>query len=438
MGALLPNQNEPTKFAQIYFLGPNEQIDRRNEIFSELSRNLCRSIQEILYVHNPYVHIFDHASQYLNTNPANELSIVFFQHRITQTTDIRRYNQPTVNEVAALVVGTERDRMALNREIYIYKKNEDNENRLQIINDNQACYDALHYVLMFPYGSPGWAPHLYTKHTITEQPNLINTNQNRNQDNNNNEINDNQNQSIDILEQNIDDVIEIDSNDDDLNEMNNTYNEIIDQEEDEDEYLVDDHMTASSHQSRYVSCCEFYSSRLMRLSDDSDYFCYFGRLYQQYIVDNYLKIEHQKLKYLQFNQDKLRTDLYQGLVDALNGGDHDLTQTGRKLILPASFIGGPRYMLNLFQDAMAIVRKYGKPDLFVTITCNPSWPEILAELKPNQSPQDIPDIVSRIFRLKLKVILDQIINKGILGKVNAHMYVIEFQKRVYNLLLSLI
>jgi hypothetical protein len=90
-------------------------------------------------------------------------------------------------------------------------------------------------------------------------------------------------------------------------------------------------------------------------------------------------------------------------------------------------------MLNLFQDAMSIVRKFGKPDLFITITCNPKWPEILAELKPHQTPQDIPDIVSRIFRLKLKVILDQLINKGILGHVDAHMYVIEFQKRVNKL-----
>ena len=29
-----------------------------------------------------------------------------------------------------------------------------------------------------------------------------------------------------------------------------------------------------------------------------------------------------------------------------------------------------------FQDAMAIVRKLGKPDFFITITCTPQWPEI--------------------------------------------------------------
>lgn len=351
MGSLLPNNNEPAKFAQIYFLGPNEQLNRRNQIFSELSMNLCRSIQQILYEFNPYVHIFDHASQYLNRHPDNELSIVFFEHKITQTTDIRRYNAPTVNEVAAIIVGTENDRMALNREIYIYKKSEDNNDRLTIISDDQACYDPLHYVLMFPYGTPGWAPNLYRKYDI-EQNNINNLIQMPNQNNdlhiNNNNINNSNN--VETNENNnLNESITAESdysnessttiNELDLNIQTETENNLYEEIIDNDDYDNDDYVSASSHQSRYVSCCEFYSSRLMRLSDDSDYFCYFGRLLQQYIVDNYLKIEHQKLKYLQFNQDKLRIDLYSGLVDAFNAGDTDLEQTGTKLILPSSFVG---------------------------------------------------------------------------------------------------
>ena len=38
-----------------------------------------------------------------------------------------------------------------------------------------------------------------------------------------------------------------------------------------------------------------------------------------------------------------------------------------------------------YQDAMAIVRTFGKPDLFVTMTCNPTWPEIAAALLPGQT-----------------------------------------------------
>ena len=41
----------------------------------------------------------------------------------------------------------------------------------------------------------------------------------------------------------------------------------------------------------------------------------------------------------------------------------------------------PRDMRRRYQDLTAIVRKFGKPDLFVTVTCNPEWPEIV--LGPN-------------------------------------------------------
>lgn len=55
-----------------------------------------------------------------------------------------------------------------------------------------------------------------------------------------------------------------------------------------------------------------------------------------------------------------------------------------------------------YQDAMAIVSKFGKPDLFVTFTCNPKWSEIETNLKPGQTAADRPDLEIRVFRLKLK------------------------------------
>ena len=35
---------------------------------------------------------------------------------------------------------------------------------------------------------------------------------------------------------------------------------------------------------------------------------------------------------------------------------------------------------------MIYVRKYGTADLFITFTCNPTWPEIKRELKKGQTP----------------------------------------------------
>jgi hypothetical protein len=78
---------------------------------------------------------------------------------------------------------------------------------------------------------------------------------------------------------------------------------------------------------------------------------------------------------------------------------------------------------------MAVVRAYGKPDLFITVTCNPKWPEVLNELKPGKTPNDRPDLLARIFRLKLKAIIDDLNKNQIFGKVIGRVHVIEFQKR---------
>ncbi|XP_053101906.1 uncharacterized protein LOC128323208 [Hemicordylus capensis] len=102
---------------------------------------------------------------------------------------------------------------------------------------------------------------------------------------------------------------------------------------------------------------------------------------------------------------------------------------GKTFILPSSFAGSPRNMLQNYQDAMAIVRKYGKPDLFITMTCNPKWEEIVENLEHGQTAAARPDLVARVFHLKLRSLIDDICKKHIFGPPTAIVYVIEFQKR---------
>jgi hypothetical protein len=66
-----------------------------------------------------------------------------------------------------------------------------------------------------------------------------------------------------------------------------------------------------------------------------------------------------------------------------------------KVILPTSFIGSKRYMVQNYQDVMAICRFYGPPDLFITFTCNPKWQAIADSLAfiPGQQPSARLDIV---------------------------------------------
>ena len=183
-------------------------------------------------------------------------------------------------------------------------------------------------------------------------------------------------------------------------------------------------------------CCsamQYYKYRLMPQSGESFNTIHrMGRLFQQYVVDMYAKIESSRLQYLRFNQGQLHADLYQGLADAVvsSDGQPNGSLLGKKVILPSSFTGSPRYQHQLYQDAMGIVCHFGKPDFFVTFTCNPRWQEITDALLPGQTAENCQDIVARVFKLKLKSLLHDLFYspKPVLGKMVALIYVIEWQK----------
>lgn len=77
---------------------------------------------------------------------------------------------------------------------------------------------------------------------------------------------------------------------------------------------------------------------------------------------------------------------------------------------------------------MSVVRPLGKPDLFITFTCNPKWVEIEIELQPGQDAKDRPDLLCRIFKLKLRSVMTYL--KKIFGKV-IMFGLSSFKKEVY-------
>lgn len=116
-----------------------------------------------------------------------------------------------------------------------------------------------------------------------------------------------------------------------------------------------------------------------------------GRLGHQYITDMYIKLETSRLDYYRSEQvqKELRTESFQAIVDTLcANGQIEASNVGKKVVLPSSFIGGPRDMRNRYVNAMALVQRCGKPDLFLTMTCNPAWEEITTNLLPGQIGHD--------------------------------------------------
>ncbi|KAF5469343.1 hypothetical protein F2P56_013425, partial [Juglans regia] len=143
----------------------------------------------------------------------------------------------------------------------------------------------------------------------------------------------------------------------------------------------------------------------------------------------YVKIETSRLDYFRSKQQHIRSELYQGIVDTITLGETNASNVGKRIILPSSFIGGPRDMRKRYMEAMALVQRYGKPDIFLTMTCNPNWQEISNELRLHEESQNRPDLVARVFRAKLEELKDRLFKQQIFGKVSAYVYVIEHQKR---------
>ncbi|KAK6027977.1 hypothetical protein OSTOST_05986 [Ostertagia ostertagi] len=155
-----------------------------------------------------------------------------------------------------------------------------------------------------------------------------------------------------------------------------------------------------------------------------------GLLRRRYDIPtaNEVAIEQNRLNFQRQNQPALRADYYRGLQDYVAGEDVN-GPPGRRVILPSSYIGSPRSMHQAFQDAMAIVARFGKPTYFLTMTCNPQWKEIQENLFDGQLPSDRPDLTSRVFHAKLMELCSDLFKKHVLGEVQAYVYVIEFQKR---------
>jgi hypothetical protein len=100
------------------------------------------------------------------------------------------------------------------------------------------------------------------------------------------------------------------------------------------------------------------------------------------------------------------------VADSATNMDLDV---GKTVILPSTFQGSPRNMQQRYHDAMAIVGYFGTPDIFLTMTCNPKWQEITENLEPGEEASDRPDLVARVFSIKLDALRTDLIKNGYLG-----------------------
>ncbi|XP_050233165.1 uncharacterized protein LOC126681661 [Mercurialis annua] len=367
---LIPHDGIPRYF-QLYFYDSSNELENRMNAVGEadLNRQLMEKLMSIL-ADNPYAQFFRSLNNY-ESHKNIEIRIAS-----TVRSNQQVYNAPTSSEVAAIWVEGNSPNAPFEREIIIHAHSGHNYKIKQFF----GCYDPLQYPFLFPKGESGWHQNI-KRHDPSNKTNL---------------------QHSGINFQNV-----------------ASASEIIEKE----------NQVAKPNTRGNVSCREYYCYKLQIRDAEFPILLLADRLLQQYAVDMYIKIETTRLDYIRREQSQIRAELYSGIVDSIIAGETRADQVGKRLVLPASFIGGPRDMRRRYMDAMALVQRFGKPDLFITMTCNPEWEEIKQELKPNQTSKARADLIARVFRAKLQDLKDLLYKKEIFGRIAAHVHVIEFQKR---------
>jgi len=272
-----------------------------------------------------------------------------------ESTDPRHYNLPTTtsNEIAVILSG-DGDQPTSARDIVLHRHG----GGLKEISYLHPLYPSLHYVLLFITEQLGW----------------------------------NHNIPYDITADNQDDAVE-------------------DEEGQKDQ-------GGQRSKRKTVSQAEYSCYHLFPQVNESNHIFMAGKLFQEYTVDSWATSEQSHLNWVRLNQTKLKAETYKGLTYAVVADPTtDWNNIGQCFILPSSFSGSSKNMIQHCQDALAIKRYFHGADLFLTMTANPNWPKIKETLLPGQSAADHPDLVVHVFRAKVEELKRDIFKNGFLGKI---------------------
>ncbi|XP_046655037.1 uncharacterized protein LOC124348808 [Daphnia pulicaria] len=396
------------------------------EMMSGCCRTLMEELDAMLREKNPYALTYkmmrrvleeEYVQREAENLPHYTVGMIITCDR--RNVDQRRYNCPTVNEIAVVFKSTDGEPPAyrdIRGHLYIPVRGR----RFIQIDTIKVMCDPMCYPLLFPNGDDGW--HINMTYTTTRRRErdeaaalaMI--------------VEEDEEEQIDPLWPNPRVLIRDEMAAEDGNAV--IENEPGEEQEPEADEENDDRPPNRNRGPRSrVTQAEFYSSRISVRGDFNNVLAG-GPVTQMYFVDSYVKTEGNRLDWLRRNQKELHVERYCGLMDYINNrAERANLAVGSIYILPSSFIGSPRAMKQNYQDAMAICGKFGKPTFFVTFTCNPKWREIVANIPNYLTASDRPDMVARVFHLKKKELVDDIEKKQILGFAAARIEVIEFQKR---------
>ena len=151
-----------------------------------------------------------------------------------------------------------------------------------------------------------------------------------------------------------------------------------------------------------------------------------GRLFNEWLINMHCRMEDERLQLLRRQQQQ--RSVTPALRCELVTNAHADGTTNKAVYLPSSVPGSPRHLRRLRLDALEVARRKGAPSFFITLTCNPQWPEIVAALLPGQTAADRPDITVRVFHARLERMM-AFLRTRFCGTCRYTLRVVEYQLR---------
>ncbi|GJT34989.1 hypothetical protein Tco_0925408 [Tanacetum coccineum] len=175
---LMPNLgikvNDIPKFSQLYIFDNQNEIQNRFTALSSSSKNpttkvekqdllIADKIKKILDDKNPLVKKFRMIGESIKENNACNVKLRLVEKR---DKDVREYNLPTANEVAAIIIG-DFDDTGRTKDIIV----EGTSGVPQRISELHPSYLPLQYPLLFPYAEDGYRDKIFLKGKIIKTKN---------------------------------------------------------------------------------------------------------------------------------------------------------------------------------------------------------------------------------------------------------------------------
>jgi hypothetical protein len=133
-----------------------------------------------------------------------------------------------------------------------------------------------------------------------------------------------------------------------------------------------------------------------------------ARLAQYWLMDFYSQVLDQRMSIIQ----KIKTQIMMRQTRQIcnNLTEHEeqdrhaagyIDEPKNESYLSSSVHSSPGHMTALAKNALVLVSEFCCPHVFITLTCNPEWPEIVSQLLDGQTAFECPDVRAAVFKSRL-------------------------------------